>query len=434
MTEKLIEQVEGEATLLLEKERDGRIRSAKILFSHFRGLEKILERKEALDALALTPRVCGICGHAHLIATAEALEACYAAAGLPLDLSPKARKIRRFTLAMEMVQNHLKWFYLVLLPAVPGYAYGRDASVLAAHRGASICARAIARLAGQWPHTSYALPGGVMCDPTHLELLQAEADLDEALRLVESTLLGETAEAFAAREEPARLSEGRGDFASLARHFEERAWQHAGRSHDRFLVLADHLLGPSGKALKTRLAAVDLAGVSEADPFFEAGFDNYARPVAYRGRSYETGPLARAMVAGVPLIRRMHRRYRDASLTRIAARVRETAALLLAAKALLDAIDPAEPSYIAPRTAASELDGVEGTGAVEAARGSLLHTVRLRRGRILRYCIVTPTQWNLAGGTANEPGIAEKALIGLDESLAETVFKSFDVCSVCTTH
>ena len=158
--ERFIERIEGEATLLFDKKRDGSIKFVEILFPHIRGMEKFLERKPALDALAMTPRVCGICGHAHLIATAKALESCYENAGISVEVTPKAEAIRSLTLSMEMIQNHFKWFYLTLLPSVPGFATKRDAGILAAHRAASLCARVIAYLAGQWPHTSYALPGG----------------------------------------------------------------------------------------------------------------------------------------------------------------------------------------------------------------------------------------------------------------------------------
>ena len=93
--ERFIERIEGEAILLLDKEADGSIRDVEILFPHMRGMEKFLERKPALDALAMTPRVCGICGHAHLIATARALEACYAHAGIACRSAPKPKRCGR---------------------------------------------------------------------------------------------------------------------------------------------------------------------------------------------------------------------------------------------------------------------------------------------------------------------------------------------------
>ena len=57
-------------------------------------MEKILEGKNALDALVINPRVCGICGHAHLIATVEAIEDCYE----DIEISNKAKIIRELTL------------------------------------------------------------------------------------------------------------------------------------------------------------------------------------------------------------------------------------------------------------------------------------------------------------------------------------------------
>jgi len=72
----LIEKIEGEAKLDFSFE-DGKIDFVGIEFMTARGIENILKGKSALDALVINPRVCGICGHAHLIATVEALEDCY---------------------------------------------------------------------------------------------------------------------------------------------------------------------------------------------------------------------------------------------------------------------------------------------------------------------------------------------------------------------
>ncbi len=77
----------------------------------------------------------------------------------------------------------------------------------------------------------------------------------------------------------------------------------------------------------------------------------------------------------------------------------------------------------------------KGTGIVEAPRGSLIHTITAENGIIRESQIITPTQWNLATSTANDPGVAQNAMIGLkDTALAEFVFRTFDICSVCTTH
>ncbi|WP_457596850.1 nickel-dependent hydrogenase large subunit, partial [Hydrogenimonas sp.] len=235
-------------------------------------------------------------------------------------------------------------------------------------------------------------------------------------------------------EEPEPLLASGGELGRLYGYFKRREWLKIGGSHDRFLVLSDHPLGPSGKSIGTRLAAIDPRWVEEA-PFPQEpdGREHFARAVRYRGRHYETGPLARAMVARHPLARKLHRRYKDSMMVRIAVRVAETARLLWGVRERLGRLRLDEPSYIEPPLSFEALGSVEGRGAVEAARGSLLHTLRLKNGKIARYCIVTPTQWNLVGDGGGEPGVAQRALQGLPVELAETVFKSFDVCSVCTT-
>lgn len=72
---RILNRVEGEIELKLVWEK-GRIKDAFIIAPNFRGFEFILENKPLLDALVITPRICGICGHAHLIATTNALEIC----------------------------------------------------------------------------------------------------------------------------------------------------------------------------------------------------------------------------------------------------------------------------------------------------------------------------------------------------------------------
>ena len=65
----------------------------------------------------------------------------------------------------------------------------------------------------------------------------------------------------------------------------------------------------------------------------------------------------------------------------------------------------------------------------------LSQEVNLEKGIFNKYDIITPTQWNLSNGTRDNLATSQKAMIGLDDiDLAQIVFKSFDVCSVCTTH
>ena len=87
-----------------------------------------------------------------------------------------------------------------------------------------------------------------------------------------------------------------------------------------------------------------------------------------------------------------------------------------------------------------------GVGLNEAGRGALGHWVVVKDGKIYRYQVITPTNWNVSPRDINEnPGPVESALIdtpvteeqspddwvGVD---AVRVVRSFDPCLACTVH
>ena len=147
---------------------------------------------------------------------------------------------------------------------------------------------------------------------------------------------------------------------------------------------------------------------------------------------YEVGPLARAMDNKIPIIKSLHKRYKDAVLTRVFARVHEGVMLLFYAKEVLQKLDLSEPSCTLESRLLS--DAFEGTGVVEAARGSLVHKIKVEDKKISHYDIIVPTQWNLSGGTDQEKGVAIEAMCGAGSiEEASFLFRAFDVCSVCTT-
>ncbi len=94
ITKQLIDQIEGEASVYFDMKNE-KVSFSTIAFPHFRGIENILKGKDALDALVITPRVCGICGHAHLLASVRAIEDAYKNAGYEVQLSTKAKKNTR---------------------------------------------------------------------------------------------------------------------------------------------------------------------------------------------------------------------------------------------------------------------------------------------------------------------------------------------------
>jgi hydrogenase large subunit len=133
-----------------------------------------------------------------------------------------------------------------------------------------------------------------------------------------------------------------------------------------------------------------------------------------------------------PIIKSLHKRYKDSLLIRLYARVHEIALLLKHNKKLLNNLYLNEPSCSLPHDI--KLDNFQGTGVAEAARGSLVHQTTIVDGSIENYEIIVPTQWNLSHGSDIEKGVATQAMIGSTSTEeASFIFRSFDVCSVCTT-
>ena len=65
-------RVEGDLEIRLDVEA-GRVRAAYVNSPLFRGFERMLLGKEAMDALTITPRICGICSISQSAAAARAL-------------------------------------------------------------------------------------------------------------------------------------------------------------------------------------------------------------------------------------------------------------------------------------------------------------------------------------------------------------------------
>ncbi len=74
-------------------------------------------------------------------------------------------------------------------------------------------------------------------------------------------------------------------------------------------------------------------------------------------------------------------------------------------------------------------EGGAGPDHVESARGALLHSVRIEDGRISRYGILAPTEWNF-----HPQGALARGLLGLDAGgdlgkIAEALILSLDPCT-----
>ena len=446
----VLNRVEGEIELKLIWEK-GKIKDAYIIAPNFRGFEFILENKPLLDTLVITPRVCGICGHAHLIATTNALENLYLENGYKIEVSQKAKIIRNITLSCEMIQNHIRWFYLFVIPdflkfneALEDFYPIKGKKWRKAVELSSKIVKVIAIFAGQWPHTSYSVPGGVMCEPTQTEIIEAISIVDSVLEYFEEDVIGMKIDEYLSITNLKEfLDKSEGDLKTIIEEAMKLGFKDIGKAYDRFLTVCNINPFISEGITRRKKCSFDINKVKEIETFsflekgkpkFSKRKYSWAKAPRYEGKPFETGPLARRINNEDKLFLNLVKTFKGYYIPRIWARVDEIGKLLLAVKEYLLNINLKEPSYIKPKIETKNLEG-KSYGVCEAARGSLIHKINAKEGKIEKYEIITPTVWNLGTRCRKYLSPAEKAVIGIDNTRkAEMIIRSFDVCSVCTTH
>ena len=93
--------------LRLEVELDGgTVADAWVSGTMYRGLERILEGRDARDAWLYAQRTCGTCGVAHALASARAVEN-----ALELTIPTNARLLRNLIAGTQLVVDHVAGFY-----------------------------------------------------------------------------------------------------------------------------------------------------------------------------------------------------------------------------------------------------------------------------------------------------------------------------------
>jgi uptake hydrogenase large subunit len=473
-------RVEGDLELSLDI-KDDVVVSANVTTTLYRGFEQILLGRPAMDALAIAPRICGICSVSQSIAAAAALRAL-----LRLEPAPDGVLAANIAHAAENAADHLTHFYIFFMPDFARAQYAGHGWHAAIERrfkaidgdAANEALRARRRLleimgilAGKWPHSLAFQPGGMTRAIDLGQKTQLLSILRDFRLFLQETLFAAPLEAVLALSTVEQLdsfseNEGAdGDFGAF--------WRVA-RALDleRLGCIASPLMsygayhGAGGALLRSGLFDPATGALGPLDPdtiredvshaYFRDGPQepmlaktepDMERPGAYSfakaprlgGRPVEVGALARLAVHGHPLVRDLLARRRGSNVAaRVAARLLELAIIAQAAEGWAQSLSLNEP-FCARAPSAGEGRGV---GLVEAARGSLGHWMSVQNGKIRSYQIIAPTGWNFSPRDAQGvPGPVEQALEGavLEGSGARAacvqhIVRSFDPCMVCTAH
>lgn len=153
-----------------------------------------------------------------------------------------------------------------------------------------------------------------------------------------------------------------------------------------------------------RIDPAELAGRLDGDD----ADDFIARP-DWRGQQHESTPYSRQ--ASHPLVASLTDEFGPALLPRWMARLVELASIPGQLKALLQQLQQQD----AVTRGSSTSDGIAIT---EAARGRLIHRVRIDRDEISTYQILAPTEWNF-----HPEGLISNALANLKEAESDRLEK-----------
>lgn len=473
-------RVEGDLEVSLDIENDA-VASARVTTPLYRGFEQIIVGRPAADALAIAPRICGICSVSQSMAAAGALRALH-------GVAPARNGIVAANLAhaAENMADHLTHFYIFFMPDFARAQYaGRSWHQSATRRFKAIEGAAanevlqarrrlleiMGILAGKWPHSLAFQPGGTTCAVDLGQKAQLVAIARDFRRFLEAAVFAAPLEAplgLKTPEELERFCEGRGadgDFAAFCRIARALDLENLGRAanplmsygayHDETgAFLNAGVFDPVASALSPLDARAIREDVSHAymrdgpeepslartEPFVDKpDAYSFAKAPRLHGRPAEVGALARLAVHGHPLVRALLARSRGSNaFARVVARLIELAMVAEAAEGWAKALALNEPFCV---VAPHDGDG-EGVGLVEAARGSLGHWLGAQKGKIRAYQIIAPTTWNFSPRDASGvAGPVEQALVGAPleghgarAASVQHVIRSFDPCMVCTAH
>ncbi|MBX3206577.1 MAG: nickel-dependent hydrogenase large subunit [Labilithrix sp.] len=199
-------RVEGDLDIRVDIE-DGHVVNAWTQAELFRGFEIILRDKDPQAGLVVTPRACGICGASHLTCAAWALDTAW-----KTEVPRNAILARNLGQLVESIQSIPRYFYGLYAIDLTNKKYKHSPFYAEAVRrfspftgtsyeqGVTISGKPVeiyALFGGQWPHSSFMVPGGVMCAPTLTDVTRAWAILEYFRRnWIESHWLGCTLDRY----------------------------------------------------------------------------------------------------------------------------------------------------------------------------------------------------------------------------------------------
>lgn len=438
-------RIEGHAKITLHLDDSGAVEDARFHVTQLRGFEKLCEGRPFYEMPSLMARICGICPVSHLLASAKACDAIMA-----VRIPETAVKLRRLMNLAQIIQSHaLSFFYL----SAPDLLLGMDAAPLQRNLfGVAQANPALARdgirlrqfgqqviesLGGKRIHPAWVVPGGVNEPLAAAQRDAILAALPEIIRVAERSLAWFKAQLERYREEIS-------SFAHFPSYFLSMVGAGGALEHyDGGLRVVD----ARGEIVADGLEAKNYQEfIGEAvEPWSYLKFPYY-KPLGYPEGLHRVGPLARLNAAekcGTPRADREWAEFRrlgdGAVLGSFHYHYARLIEILYAAERLgellgdKDILDPHVRAF-------AGVNSLEGIGAAEAPRGTLIHHYRVdEKGLITWANLIIATGHNNLAMNRGVLQAAKRFVDGarLSEGMlnrVEAVIRTFDPCLSCSTH
>ena len=440
-----VTRVEGHAKVTIQLDDSGSVTRTEFSVTQVRGFEKFTEGRPFYEMPGITSRICGICPISHALASSKACEAIMA-----VRIPPAAQRLRELVHCAQFVQSHaLSFFFL----SAPDFLLGMDSDP-AARNVFGVVARhpELARegielrkfglqivegLSTERVHPSWIVPGGVTNPLTKQLRDHVAAELPVVKSIAERTI-----HFFQAVLE---------DYKEEVEFFGSAPTMYAGTVDTKGgLQLYDgalRFLNESGDIVQDQIPVDDyqswIGEASLRDSYLKAPF---FKPKGYPDGVYRVGPLARLNVierCGTPkadveldVFRKKFGKPAHSSFLYHYARLIEMLYALERIEALIN-----DPVILDTHVrAAAAVNALEGIGAIEAPRGTLIHHYKVNeQGAITWANLIVATGHNNLAISKSIEQVSKHFIKGdqIEEGMVNrvsAVIRAYDPCLSCSTH
>ncbi len=452
-----ITRLEGHGKIDILLDEKGDVEHAYYQIPEIRGFETFCLGRPAEEMPQITSRICGVCPTAHHMAATKALDSLYS-----IEPPPTARKLRELIYNAFMLEDHALHVYIL---GGPDFIVGPTAdkskrNVLGVIEKVGLetgkrviemrrkVRNIINYLGGKVIHPVFGLPGGVSKGIAPSDLQQFKDTANEALEFAKFTL--QVFKDIVLKND---------DYVNM---ITSDAYTHKtyymgmvdNKNRVNFYDGKMRVVDPAGKEFVKFEIKDYLEHIAErVEPWSYVKF-NYLKKLGWKGyidgsdtSVYAVAPLARLNAADGMATEEAQKAYEEYfsilggkpvhhTLANHWARVVE---ILQAAERIVELVNDPDITGENIRTLPTAKP-VEGIGAVEAPRGTLIHHFKTdERGILNMVNLIVATQNNSARIAMSIDKAAKDLIHGgkADDGLLnmiEMAFRAYDPCNGCATH